>query len=356
MGQSDSQKSQQTAWSQGPARRRPALLIAVLIVALLGVVWGVGALTARRTISPEALIARYEPTATVNPADTLQSAGTPGAAYVAWAASSEKGGGLLYLVTQRSPFPATLWAKLTGEPTTVTVGVYVDDSYTIKGVTLMSPVRPSGAPSDLASYCDAWRETTLYTIVTTPGGIKPAGGGALGESLTQSINDLATSIYTRDLGAAGLKRLIDQSRQVTIGVRDTFPFFTAKAADGTTFNVNNMKGRKFLVAFTRPTCGSCYEEIMKLLNTVNDNKYDIAMVTFVFGGEEFAPVQQFMSEVPAGTILISDGNASIATTIHQTLAPYVVLVGEDMQVKYSGSANSPGPIDDLLVRFAKGTL
>jgi hypothetical protein len=38
------------------------------------------------------------------------------------------------------------------------------------------------------------------------------------------------------------------------------------------------------------------------------------------------------------------------------LAPYVVLVDENMQVKYSGSANSPGPIDDLLDQFAKGTL
>jgi hypothetical protein len=356
MGQSDSQKSKQTAVVHRPLKRPPALLIAVVIIALLAAVWGLGALAAKRTVSPQALIALYEPTAIVIPADTLGSTGRPGVTYTAWAGKSEKGGGMLYLVTGANPFPASWWARLTGEPVTVTVGVYVDDSYTIKGVTLMSPTRLSGAPSDLAGYLDAWRETTLYTIVTTTGGIKPVGGGVLGELLTQSVNDLATSIYTRDLGAVGFKRLIDQSRQVTIGVRDTFPFFTAKMADGTTFNVNSMKGRKFLVAFTRPTCGSCYEEIMKLLTTVVEKKYDIAMVTFVFGGEEFPPVRQFMYEAPVGTILIPDGDASIAGTIHQTLAPYVVLVGADMQVKYSGSANSPGPIDDLLGRFAEGTL
>jgi peroxiredoxin len=336
------------------SRIRWALLAVILVVAVL---WGAGALMTRRTISPEALIHRYVPTATVKAADALKSAGTPGETYSTWAANSDKGaGGLLYVVTKPNLFPVAWWARMLGEPTTVTAGVYIDDSYTIKGVALMSPSRVSSPPSDLASYLDAWRETTLYTIVTTSGGIKPAGGGALGETLTQSINDLATSIYTRDLGTAGLQRLIDQAHQITIGVRDTFPFFVAKAADGTTFNINSMKGKKFLVAFTRPTCGACYEETMKLLNTVHDKKYDIAMVVFVFGGQEFAPVQQFMREAPAGTIMISDGDASIAATIHQTLAPYVVLVDENMQVKYSGASNSPGPIDDLLGRFAKGTL
>ena len=346
-------RSNRTQRGSVGSRIRWALPAVILVVAVL---WGAGALMARRTISPEVLIHRYEPTATVKAADTLQSAGTPGETYSTWAANSDNGGGLLYVVTKPNPFPVAWWARMAGEPTTVTVGVYIDDSYTIKGVALMSPSRVSGAPSDLASYLDAWRETTLYTIVTTSGGIKPAGGSALGETLTQSINDLATSIYTRDLGTAGLQRLIDQSHQIVIGVRDTFPFFVAKAADGTTFNVGSMKGRKFLVAFTRPTCGSCYQEIMKLLNTVHDKDYDIATVVFVFGGVEFAPVQQFMREAPAGTIMIPDGDASIAATIHQTLAPYVVLVGENMQVKYSGSANSPGPIDDLLGRFADGTL
>lgn len=341
---------------RGPAASRIRWALPAIIV-IVAVLWGAGALMARRVISPEVLIHGYEPTAVVKAADALQSAGTPGVTYNAWAASSDKGaGGLMYVITQPNPFSAALWARLAGEPTTVTVGVYVDDSYTIKGVTLMSPTRVSGAPSDLTSYLEAWRETTLYAIVTTEGGIKPAGGGVLGEILTQSVNDLATSIYMRDLGTAGLKRLIDQSRQIVIGVRDTFPFFAAKAADGTAFNVNSMKGRKFLVAFTRPTCGSCYQEVMKLLNIVHDKNYDMAMVVFVFGGVEFAPVQQFMREAPAGTIMIPDGDSSIAATIHQTLAPYVVLVGENMQVKYSGSANSPGPIDDLLGRFADGTL
>jgi hypothetical protein len=349
-------KSNRTQRGSVGSRVRWTLPAVILVVVVLAVLWGAGALMARRTISPEALIHRYEPTATVKAADTLQTAGTAGETFSTWAASSDKGGGSLYVVTKPNPFPVAWWARMLGEPSTVTVGAYIDDSYTIKGVALMSPTRVSGAPSDLASYLDAWRETTLYTIVTTSGGIKPAGGGALGEALTQSINGLATSIYTRDLGTAGLQRLIDQAHQITIGVRDTFPFFVAKAADGTTFNVNSMKGKKFLVAFTRPTCGACYEETMKLLNTVHDKKYDIAMVVFVFGGEEFAPVQQFMREAPAGTIMISDGNASIAATIHQTLAPYVVLVDENMQVKYSGASNSPGPIDDVLTQFAKGTL
>lgn len=335
------------------SRIRWALPAVILVVVVLAVLWGASALMARRTISPEALIHRYEPTATVKAADTLKSKGMPGETYSTWAANSDKGAaGLLYVITNPNPFPVAG----RGEPTTVTVGVYVDDSYIIKGVALMSPSRLSGAPSDLASYFEAWRETTLYTIVTTAGGIKPAGGGTLGEMLTRSVNDLATSIYTRDLGAVGLQRLIDQAHQVTIGVRETFPFFAAKAADGTTFNINSMKGKKFLVAFTRPTCGACYEETMKLLNTVHEKKYGIAMVVFVFGGDEFAPVQQFMREAPVGTIMISDGDASIAATIHQILAPYVVLVDENMQVKYSGSANSPGPIDDLLDQFAKGTL
>ncbi|HWQ21841.1 MAG TPA: redoxin family protein [Clostridia bacterium] len=346
-------RSNRTQQRSAVSPLRWAIPAVILVVA---VAWGAGALMVRRTISPEALIHRYEPTATVKAADALTSSVTPTETYSTWAASSDKGGGSLYVVTQPNPFRVAWWARLLGVPPTVTVGTYIDDSYTIKGVVLMSPVSLPGAPSDLASYLDAWRETTMYTIVTTTGGIKPAGGGALGEALTQSINGLAASIYTRDLGTAGLQRLVDQAHQITIGVRDTFPFFAAKAADGTTFNVNSMKGRKFLVAFTRPTCGSCYEETMKLLNTVRDQKYGIAMVVFVFGGDEFAPVQQFMREAPAGAIMISDGDASIAATIHQTLAPYVVLVDENMQVRYSGSANSPGPIDDLLARFAKGTL
>jgi hypothetical protein len=342
--------------SAGTARgRRWVLPIAALVVVLA--LAGSGLLLLRRTISPEALIHRYEPTATVKAADTLQSKAASTTTYPAWGASSDKGaGGVLYVISAPDPFPAAWWARLAGVSTTVKVGVYVDDSYVIKGVTLMSPIRVPGAPADLTTYLDAWRETTLYTIVTTTGGIKPAGGGALGASLTASINDLAASIYTRDLGTAGLQRLIDQAHQITIGVRDTFPFFAAKAADGTTFNVNSLKGRKFLVAFTRPTCGSCYEETMKLLKTVSEKHYDMAMVVFVFGGKEFAPVNQFMREAPSGAILIPDDDASIAATIHQTLAPYAVLVDESMQVKYSGSANSPGPIDDILVRFAKGTL
>lgn len=343
----------------GTGRRSGGRVLWVIgaIVLVVAAAWVLGSVAARRQQSPEAVIHKYQPSAAVNPADLLTSIGFPGRMYPTWGASTDStSGGVLYVLTESNPFPRPWWANLVGLPSTVRVGVFVDDSYVVQGVDVMSPLLLPGAPSDLSSYLENWRETSLYTIATTTGGIQPAGGGALGKAISASINDLAASIYTRDLGAAGLQRLIDQAHQITIGVRDTFPYFVAKAADGSSFNINSLKGRKFVVAFTRPTCGSCYEETMKLLNTIHDKKYDITSVVFIFGGQEFAPVQQFMREAPSGTILIPDDDASIAATIHQTLAPYAVLVDENMQVKYSGSANSPGPIDDLLKKFAEGAL
>jgi len=106
------------------------------------------------------------------------------------------------------------------------------------------------------------------------------------------------------------------------------------------------------VLFTQPTCGSCFEATMNVLNTVKERKFDITPVVFIFGDVQLDPVKRFAQEAPAGTILISDPNSDLARSVHQTLAPYAVILDDKHIVKYSGGSDQNSGVYQMLEQLA----
>jgi len=138
--------------------------------------------------------------------------------------------------------------------------------------------------------------------------------------------------------------LIAQARSPSLQLGMLFPYFEGVTIDGQRVSLNTFKGRKTLVLFTEPSCGSCYDTVMKLLNTVVENKYDLEVLTVIFGSEELGPVQRFIDEAAPSSLLIVDAEKDLARTMHQLHAPYAVILDADQTVLYEGGAGTDSPV------------
>jgi hypothetical protein len=51
-------------------------------------------------------------------------------------------------------------------------------------------------------------------------------------------------------------------------------------------------------------------------------------------------------------ILISDPNSDLARSVHQTLAPYAVILDEQHVIRYSGASDKDSPVYQYLEQLA----
>jgi peroxiredoxin len=253
--------------------------------------------------------------------------------------------GYLYSGEVENPYRNTFLGRLLFAPASVRVAAYVDASYGIGRVGLLTPRAPAGTPSTLEDYLNTWRERTLYQVVTadTAGPWDPAAG-QYGAVIPDFMMQLAESIYLRDMGRLAYDRLIAQARSPVLQLGMLFPYFEGVTSDGQRVSLNTFKGRKTLILFTEPSCGSCYDTVMKLLNTVVENKYDLEVLTVIFGSEELGPVQRFIDEAAPSSLLIVDAEKDLARTMHQLHAPYAVILDVDQTVLYEGGAGTDSPV------------
>ena len=354
MGHDDSQRSQHSAGTHGSMRRHSTLLIALVAVVLGGAVWGGAVLLTRGVTSPSAVLGAVVPGAEIVAGTALPSATDGQDAYAVWNAETEQDGTTATLYTAMIPNPmkdAGL-ARLLLSPASLTVGVAVDPSQTIRQVQVLSPRTVVGAPGTLASLLDGFTGMSLFQVLTAADGFAPAGGGALASPIGMVVKDLATSVYLRDMGREGFDRLMAQVNSPGLRLDFPFPYFAATTWDGTPFALGQLVGKKVLVTFTEPSCGSCLEATMTLLNTVVVRKFDVTPVVFVFGDPRLEPVQQFMKDAPAGTTLISDPDRDLARSVHQTLAPYAVILDEQHIIRYSGASDQGSPVYQYLEQLA----
>lgn len=330
-----------------PLKRRPGLLVALLILASLVAAWGVGVMVTHRSTTSLSFV---EPV--VAEAALLQSAGLANAVLPSAAPFSTwdvvKDGatvGYLYSGEVENPYRNTFLGTILFAPVSVRVAAYVDASYGIGRVGLLAPRMPAGTPSTLEDYLNTWRERTLYQVVTadTAGPWDPAAG-QYGGVIPGFMLQLAESIYVRDMGRPAYDRLLAQARSPTLQLGMPFPYFEGVATDGQRVSLNTFKGRKTLILFTEPSCGSCYDTVMKVLNTTAEKKYDLAVLTVIFGSEELGPVQRFIDEASPSSLLIVDAEKDLARTMHQLRAPYAVILDVDQTVVYEGGAGTDSPV------------
>jgi peroxiredoxin len=354
MGQSDSQKSQQTIESHSPRKRQRGALVALIVFAIAAAAWGGAVTVMRRPTTVDAVLNEVLPDTVARQGSDLPSERTGGPAFSVWVAGTTLGGnnGTLYTTMVPNPASTSAASRLLLSPASVELGVFVDTSATIQNVWMLSPRVVAGAPADLGDYLASWQGVTLYQVLVAEDGIDKVGGGTFAEPVSGIISDLAGSIYLKEMGREGFDRFLAQIRSPGIRVGNQFSYFSAPAWDGTTFDINSLKGRNVLIAFTDPTCGSCAEAVMKLLTTIQVRGFDVAPVVFVFSARGLETVERFAKEVPQGTTLISDPERDIARSIHQTLAPYAVLLDPTQKIVYSGSANRDAPIYESLEELA----
>jgi hypothetical protein len=354
MGQNDSQRSPQTTGSRSRLRRLPALLIALVAVVLVGAVWGGAVLLTRGVTSPSAVLGAVAPGAEIVAGTALQSATDGQDVYAVWNAETEQDGttATLYTAMIPNPMAGSGLARLLVSLKLLTIGVAVDPSQTIQQVRVLSPRTVVGAPGTLTSFLDGYTGMSFFQVLTAAEGFVPVGGGALASPIGTIVKDLATSVYLRDMGREGFDRLMAQVNSPGLRLDFPFPYFAATTWDGTPFALGQLVGKKVLVTFTEPTCGSCLEATMTLLNTVIVRKFDVTPVVFVFGDPQLEPVQRFMKDAPAGVILISDPDRDLARSVDQTLAPYAVILDEQHIIRYSGASDQGSPVYQYLEQLA----
>jgi peroxiredoxin len=347
MGQHDSQGNHQTEGLRRSRKRQPSWLAAVAVVVVIAAAWGVGVALTRRALSTEGFVAELASGAAVQQADDLLNTAVSGApAFSSWTVEQDGSPvGTVYAIDVDNPFRTSLLARFLLAPAEVRVGAYVDASYGVGRVGLLAPSSPAGAPATLGTYFATWNGMTLYQIATTDtsGPTDPAAG-QLGATVPGLMHQLAESIYVHDMGREAFDRLVAQAQNPTLELNKPFPYFTATTVDGQQVTLNTFKGRKTLIAYTEPSCGSCYEKIMTLLNTVKEKQYDLAVLTVIFGDPELAPVKRFISEASTVSSLIVDAEKDLARTMHQLNAPYAVLLDEGQIVVYEGGAGSDTPV------------
>jgi hypothetical protein len=328
--------------------------IAGTVILLAAVVWAGAVLFTRGAVSPSAYLGALMPDAIVERADDLPSA-TPGnPPFEVWGASTQESGtvGVLYVTTIANPVARDGLAPLLLQPRSLTIAVVVDPSAMIQEVHTLAPRTLVGSASSAASYLDGWKGMSFFQVLTAAEGFAPAGGGALTGPVGEVLSDLATSVYLRDLGREGFDRFMAQVNSPGLQVGFPFPYFAAMTSNGTPFNLGQLAGRKVLMTFTQPTCGSCFEATMTLLNTVAVRKFDIMPVVFVFGDPQLEPVKRFMQDAPKGAILIPDPDSDLARSVHQTLAPYAVILDENHVMRYSGASDEASAVYQYLEQLA----
>jgi peroxiredoxin len=339
---------------QPELKRRSPLVWVLGVVIVVALAWGASAVVTRGKISPASLLTSLVPGGSVAQADSLPSATAGQEPYVVWSGSTQEQGSLSTLYTARilNPFESSGLARILLAPASVSVGVVVDASTTIQQVRILEPRTLVGAPGTLASFLEGFKGMSFFQVLTAADGFAPAGGGALTTPVSALVTDLATSVYLRDMGREGFDRFMAQVNSPGLRLDFPFPYFAAKTWQGNAFNLGQLKGKKVLVTFTQPTCGSCFEATMTLLNTVVERKFDITPVVFVFGDPQLEPVQRFTKDAPAGMILISDPNSDLARSVHQTLAPYAVILDEQHVIRYSGASDKDSPVYQYLEQLA----
>jgi peroxiredoxin len=344
----DMQKKQ-----HGLKRRLPLVWVlgAILVVALA---WGGLVLFTRGRVSPTSCLTSLAPGSSVSQADSLPSATDGQEAYVVWSASAKEQGSVstLYTTHISNPFQSSGLARILLAPSSVSVGIVVDESTTIQEVRILDPRILVGAPGTLASFLEGFKGMSFFQVLTAADGFAPAGGGALAAPVSALVKNLAMSAYLRDMGKEGFDRFMAQVNSPGLRLDFPFPYFAAKTWQGDAFNLGQLKGKNVLVAFTQPTCGSCFEATMTLLNTVAIRKFDITPVVFIFGDPQLEPVQRFAKDAPAGTILISDPKEDLARSVHQTLAPYAVILDDQHIIRYSGASGKTSPVYLYLEKLA----
>jgi len=327
------------------------VVVGVLVVVAA---WTGAVVLARRTMSPAASLRGLIPGAIVTRADDLPSAVSGDRPFEAWVASTEESGTseILYQTTIANPLASGGLSRFLLQPGSLSVGVTVDPSMTIQQVRILFPRKLVGAAKSTASYLEGWKDMSFFQVLTAAEGFEPPGGGALTEPIGALVRNLATSVYLRDMGQEGFDRFMAQVKSPGLRVGFPFPYFTAQTWSGVQFNLGQLAGKKVLVLFTQPTCGSCFEATMTLLNTVAARKLDITPVVFVVGDPQLDPVKRFAQEAPPGAILISDPNSELARSVHQTLTPYAVILGEDHMVRYSGGSDENSGVYQSLEQLA----
>jgi len=328
----------------------------VVVVGALVVVaaWTGAVVLAKSTVSPTACLRALVPDAVVKRADDLPSAVPGNQPFEAWTASTEENGPseILYMTTIANPLAASGLSWFLLQSGLLSVGVTVDSSMTIQQVRILSPCKLVGAAKSTASYLEGWQGMSFFQVLTAAEGFEPQGGGALTEPIGALVRNLATSAYLRDMGQEGFDRFMAQVKSPGLRVGFPFPYFTAQTWSGAQFNLGQLAGKRVLVLFTQPTCGSCFEATMSLLNTVAARKLDITPVVFIVGDPQLDPVKRFAQEAPSGAILISDPNSDLARSVHQTLTPYAVILDEVHTVWYSGGSDENSGVYQSLEQLA----
>jgi hypothetical protein len=327
--------SRQTAGHRSASGKHSGIIIAAATVLVLVAVWVGGVTVMRAGSNPTRLSDSLGQDLSVTRDDDLiDRIGTQGS-FPAWRASRGTDyAGSIYVLSLDNSDPILL-QRVFLAPHTLQIAVSVDPAYFI---TEVAAVLPSHVALP-AAFFEQWKGSNLYQLIGTDETALYTVGGELAGPMRQAMRNLASSAYVRDLGEDAFNRLVAQRQSPGLTLRKPFPVFRATTTEGQEIGLTDLRGKMTAVVFTQPTCGSCYQATMDVINAVRERKLDWNIVAVIQGERGVAPVDRYVQEATdLGVLVIVDADQSVARQMRQTVAPYAVLLDAETNVRYSGDA------------------
>jgi hypothetical protein len=327
--------SKQTTVHTPASRKHVGVIIAVVTVVALAVAWAGGVLFMRAGSNPERLSDSLgQDLSVVRDDDLVDRIGTQGS-FPAWKLSKgSEYAGSIYMLTLETTDP-TLLQRVFLAPRTLQIAVSVDPGYFVKDVSPILPSHP-GLPT---AFFEQWEGSNLYQLIGTDETELYDAGGDLAGPMRQAMRNLASSAYVRDLGEDAFNRLVAQRQSPGLTLRKPFPVFRATTVGGQQISLTDLRGKTTAIVYTEPSCGSCYQATMDVINAVRDRKLDWNIVAVIQGERGVAPVDRYVQEATdRGAFVIIDPDQSVAKQMRQTQAPYAVLLDAETNVRYTGDA------------------
>jgi len=327
--------SKRTTEHASRSRSHSGAIVAAVTVLVLVTAWLIGVMFMRAGSSPTGLLESLgQGLSAASDEDLVDRVGTQGS-FPAWRASKgTEHAGDIYVVSLENSSPSFL-QQLFLAPRTLQIAVSVDPGYFVKEVAPVLPSHPALPPA----LFEQWLGSNLYQLIGTDETALYTAGAELAGPMRQVMRNLASSAYVRDLGEDAFNRLIAQRQSPGLTLRNPFPAFRATTTEGREIGLTDLQGKVTAIVFTQPTCGSCYQATMDVVNAVRDRKLDWNIVAVIQGSSGVAPVDRYVQEaVDRGVLAVVDTDQSVAKQMRQTLAPYAVLLDAETNVRYSGDA------------------
>ena len=231
-------------------------------------------------------------------------------------------------------------------PRQITWAVYFDESQTVQHAWSLSPRFPTGLDARYSQLLDSVKGVACRDLISASGAILPAGDGELAAPARLAIGNLAISVYASRNSSADLNQLIAEERTAGLVKSARFPSFAAVTTAGRRIDTASLEGHNTLFMTAQPSCGSCFDEVVQLVEktrSLSGDSWNIVLVLFAPADGEGS--QALVAAVGPSVDIILDPDRKLGGQVFMPDSPFMTVLDKTATVVYKGGGDK---ISDLL--------